>query len=113
MLNSFFPPALFFSTQEQKEFVLSAHFWDVHFVQAATTLKVLVLPQISAILGESPFWFGLCFCFSWSCMTMHSSTKDKITDCAPWRLKGLVHGGAAVLLMDKKGDFCELNLHTK
>lgn len=46
-------------------------------------------------------------------MTLHSSTKDKITDCALWRLKGLVHGGAAVLLMDKKGDFCELNLHTK
>lgn len=75
--------------------------------------QILVLPQISAILGESPFWFGLCFCFSWSCMTLHSFTKDKITDCAPWRLRELVHGDTVVLLMDKKGDFCELNLHTK
>lgn len=86
----------------------------VHFIQAATTLKYWGTPKsVLFILGESPFWFGLCFCFSWSCMTLHSFSKDKITEYAPWRLRGLVHGDTVVLLMDKKGDFCELNLHTK
>lgn len=88
--------------------------YTIHFIQAATTLKYWCAPiSVLVILGESPFCFGLCFCFSWSCMTLHSFSKDKITDYALWRLRGLVHGDTVVLLMDKKGDFCELNLHTK
>ena len=86
----------------------------VHFIQAATTLKYWCAPKsVLFVLGESAFCFGLCFCFSWSCMTLHSFSKDKITDAALWRLRGLVHGDTVVLLMDKKGDFCELNLHAK
>ena len=86
----------------------------VHFIQAATTLKYWCAPKsVLLILGESPFCFWLCSCFSWSCTTLHSFSKDKITDYALWRLRGLVRGDTVVLLMDKKGDFCELNLHTK
>lgn len=57
----------------------------VHFIQAAATLKYWCAPKSALfILGESPFCFGLCFCFFWSCMTLHSFSKDKITDCALW-----------------------------
>lgn len=86
----------------------------VHFIQAVTTLRYWCAPKsVLFVLGESPFCFGLGLCFSWSCMTLHSFSEDKITDCVVWRLRGLVHGDTVVLLMDKKGDFCELNLHTK
>lgn len=51
----------FFSTQEQKEFVLSAHFWDVHFVQAATTLKYWCSPK--SVLFWERVHFGLAFAF--------------------------------------------------
>lgn len=55
----------------------------VHLIRAATTLKHWCAPKsVLFILGESPFCFGLCFCFSWSCMTLHSFSKDKITDYA-------------------------------
>lgn len=65
--------SLFFFIQEQKEFVLSARFWDVHFVQAATTLKYWCSPK--SVLFWERVHFGLDFAFvslgaAWHCTAL-------------------------------------------
>lgn len=90
----------------------------VYFTQVAIKPWDIGAPPKSAlfILGESPFCSGLCFCFSWSCMTLHSFSKDKITHCTVeierahwWGYCGFVNGQKRRFLGAQLT--CKMNVH--